>query len=515
MAYLADFEEDVFISYATIDDDRFPGENAGWVAQLHEDLTRRVKVRLGADTVQLWRDLEIRSNEDFTKKIMGRLAKTAALLSVLSPSFLNREWTKLELETFVQQARNGLGLLVQIEKSRIFKVEKLEVARDSLPAAMQGTRTYKFYAPDPGQPAISREFRPQFEGDRVNYFRELDNLAIDIASLLQAMAQASPPTAPLAIYVAESTYDLNDRLVAVRRELADRGYRVYPQGDLSHRPDEYIDQVRSNLKKSVLSVHLIGTRYGLIPEGETRSIGQIQHELAMERGASDPDFIRLIWMPADLTPVEENQRKFVEHLQNDAEVQRGAEVLETTLDELKSSLRDRLEAIKLRRQAALKVQAAADTVAAADAVTRPELDEAPAIYVICDSSDLQSKILADLKNCLLDENCEPVLLTGSGLRDPSLAKHLENLKTCDAFLIFYGTGSPEWFEDKLSDYRQYLRGRARPVLAKAVYVVAPDTPQKHDLRTNEALMMRASPDFSRDDIGIFLRRLHDARPGVK
>src|SRR4051794_39522259 len=98
MAYLADFEEDVFISYATIDDDRFPGENAGWVAQLHEDLTRRVKVRLGADNVQLWRDLEIRSNEDFTKKIMGRLAKTAALLSVLSPSFLNREWTRLELE---------------------------------------------------------------------------------------------------------------------------------------------------------------------------------------------------------------------------------------------------------------------------------------------------------------------------------------------------------------------------------------------------------------------------------
>src|ERR1700760_3970196 len=104
MGYLSDFEEDVFISYATIDDDPLPGEQVGWVAQLHQYLDARVKVRLGADNVRLWRDFEIRNNEEFATKIMGRLSKTAALLSVLSPSFLNREWTIRELQTFVQQA---------------------------------------------------------------------------------------------------------------------------------------------------------------------------------------------------------------------------------------------------------------------------------------------------------------------------------------------------------------------------------------------------------------------------
>jgi hypothetical protein len=520
MGFLTDFEEDVFISYATIDDDCLPGEKAGWVAQLHEDLTRRVKVRLGADNVQMWRDYQIGANAVFETTIKGRLDKTAALLSILSPSFLTRDWTKLELAEFVQRARDGIGLVVNADKSRIFKVEKLEVSRESLPLAMQGTRSYKFCKPDPDRPNISREFRPQvYESDRIGYFKELDNLAIDIASLLRDMAQAAPPKASLGIYVAETTYGLNDQLTSVRRELSDRGYAVYPQGDLSRRPEEFIEQVRSDLKRSVLSVHLVGAMYGLIPEGEIRSIGQIQHELAMERGASDPDFVRLIWMPEGLVPIEESQRKFIEHLQNDAEVQKNAEIMEAKLDELKSALRDRLDAIEQRREAAAKVALAAPAAAPQGAVAAPQglasPADAPTVYIICDISDLQSDFLTNLRNCLFDDGCEPVLLTEKGIRDPSLSRHLENLKSCDAFLIFYGAGSPEWFEDKLSDYRQYLRARTRPVLAKAIYFAPPDTQQKRDARTNEAPMFRAGASFSRDDIGTFLSRLSDARAGKK
>ena len=47
MAYLAEFEEDVFISYCAIDDAPLLGDPAGWVTQLHENLTARVKQRLG------------------------------------------------------------------------------------------------------------------------------------------------------------------------------------------------------------------------------------------------------------------------------------------------------------------------------------------------------------------------------------------------------------------------------------------------------------------------------------
>ena len=103
MAYLPNFDEDVFISYAHNDDDVYAQEPWGWVTRLHQDLEQRVRNYLGSD-IRFWRDCEIRNNEDFTNKIFRRLAKTATLLSVLSPSFLQREWCRRELDAFTGNA---------------------------------------------------------------------------------------------------------------------------------------------------------------------------------------------------------------------------------------------------------------------------------------------------------------------------------------------------------------------------------------------------------------------------
>jgi antitoxin component HigA of HigAB toxin-antitoxin module len=478
------------------------------VTQFHEDLTKRIKVRLGADNVRLWRDIEIRNNDEFTKKIMGRLSKTAALLGVLSPSFLKREWTLRELETFVRHATSGPGLLIKAEKSRIFKVEKINVPRDALPAPMRGTKSYKFYKND-----ANRELRPYLDADRSSYLQQLDDLAIDIANLLKDMEQPDSSPDRLAVYVAETSSDLDDQLRSIRRELTDWGYLVLPEGDLSHRADEYVPQVRENVQQAVLSVHLVGAKYGLVPEGETRSIIAIQHDLAMERG-SPSEFARLIWMPPGLQSADERQQKFIEYLENDAAVQASCDLMVTKLDDLKTSLHDKLAEIKRAIDSKRQVAAAnvvnaevASTDAAVPSDAASGSDEPPTIYVICDNLDLRSRQLLDLRNYLLDQGYEPVLPRVGNLQDLSLTRHLENLKACDAFLIFYGEGSPEWLDDKLSDYRQYLRGRQRRVWAKAVYVTPPETPHKHELRTNEAMVLRGRSEFSPDDVDALLKRL--------
>ena len=97
MGFLPGFEDDVFISYAHNDDDRFPREEKGWVSQLHADLEERVRYHLGQPP-RLWRDCEIRNNDDFAKKISSRLAHTATLLSVISHNFLQRPWCDRELK---------------------------------------------------------------------------------------------------------------------------------------------------------------------------------------------------------------------------------------------------------------------------------------------------------------------------------------------------------------------------------------------------------------------------------
>ncbi|MBV9265298.1 MAG: toll/interleukin-1 receptor domain-containing protein, partial [Acidobacteriaceae bacterium] len=237
---MSHFDEDVFISYAHNDDDSYLHEKRGWVAQLDDDLQNRIKVWLDGEKPSVWRDPAIRPNEDFEQKICARLARTAILLSIISPSYLRRDWCIRELEEFASYAEKTLGIRIDEEKSRIFKVEKVPVDRQTLPEQLQRTGSYKFYGPDPVRGRV-HEFRPLLGNeDSRPYFLCVDDLAQDIAAVLKRMAAKAlglpEPGAQLpAIYLAETTADMEEQAAEIRRELKGRGYTVLPAGDLPYR----------------------------------------------------------------------------------------------------------------------------------------------------------------------------------------------------------------------------------------------------------------------------------------
>lgn len=514
MAFLPNFDEDVFISYAHNDDDVFPPEQWGWVTRLHQDLEQRVRSYLGTD-VRFWRDCEIRNNEDFGKKIFNRLMRTATFLSVLSPSFLQREWCKRELESFAGYAEAKLGILVDQERSRIFKVEKMPVERSSLPPAMQGTKTYRFYQPDPAQPKRTIELRPLLGGEYLRrYFEEMDELAKDIAALLKGMAEPGPIDGPQAVpdqpvvYVAETTSDLDDKLGELRRDLKDRGYVVLPDGDLPYRSEAYKDKVRECLKRAILSVHLIGSGYGFVPEGETRSNVWLQHDLAMERGA-DPKFLRLIWLPRDVAAADQRQRDFITYLQDDAGVQQGADLLNSNIEELKTVIHDRLT--KIRKQQESARQTPDRGAAAAGAAAQRAPDEPLRVYIMCDAADRKSASLVALRRHLLSEGCEPMLPAPADTESEALQAHAENLNLCDGCIIYYGQGSPAWFDAKLRDLRKYLRGRQPAVAAKAIYIAQPPTDHKAEVETLEAAVLHEGETFTPETLAKFVQALRAAK----
>lgn len=513
LGYLPNYDEDVFISYAHNDDDVYASEPRGWVTQLHYDLEQRVTGYLGSQA-RLWRDIEIRNNEHFDEKISNRLAKTATLLSVISPSFIKRPWCLRELEEFALHAEGGTGIRVDEERSRIFKVEKIPIDRDALPSPMQGTKTYRFYGPDPRQPNRSHEFRPQLGGDYfLRYYEEMDELAKDIATVLRELAEltasggAQPGAAAqaqLAVYVAETTSDLDDKLGEVRRDLKDRGYLVLPSADLPYRAKDYRDKVRECLKRAALSVHLVGAQYGFVPEGEaSKSNVWLQHDLAIERGA-DAGFERLIWMPPGLSPSDERQRRFVDYLREDPAAQKGADLLETKLEDLKTVIQEKLRQIGERNSAKQRrPQAAA-------AAQRKAAGEPLRIYLICDPLDRQQPQLVALRRFLLAKGYEPMLPSESEDEAETLADHIDNLELCDACLVYYGAGSARWFDAKLKDFRKILSRRPQPVLAKAVYIAAPETPAKAEVETNEALVLKGGAAFAPETLAPFLGRLGSA-----
>jgi hypothetical protein len=511
MGYLPNFDEDVFISYAHNDDDVFPPEEWGWVTRLHQDLERRVRSYLGAD-VHLWRDCEIRNNEDFSKKILNRLMRTATFLSVLSPSFLQRDWCRRELESFTGHAEAQMGLLIGEDRSRIFKIEKIPVERSALPPAMQATKTYRFfYQPDPAQPNRSKELRPQLGGEYLRrYFEEMDELAKDIAALLKSMAQSTAAGAMIAkpnqqiVYLAETTSDLDDKFGELRRDLKDRGYVVLPDRDLPFRADAYKQSVRELLRQAVLSVHLVGAGYGFVPEGETKSNVWLQHDLAMERGA-DPTFLRLIWLPRDVSASDRRQRDFITYLHDDVSAVKGADLLNGNIEELKTVIRDRL--IKFQKQGERSQFHPTVTAPGSGGTPGRSADELQRVYIICDLADLKSASLSALRKHLLAQGVEPMLPALDDRESEAMLTHRENLGLCDGCVIFYGQGSSAWFDAKLRDLRKHLRGRQPPVVAKAIYIAQPQTDHKSEVETLEAMVLREGASFSFDVIAQFLQKL--------
>jgi hypothetical protein len=129
--------------------------------------------------------------------------------------------------------------------------------------------------------------------------------------------QPGPPPSKL-VYLAETTSDLADERELVRDELQQRGYSVLPEHKL---PLEGVKQtqaaIRSDLGRCALCIHLVGARYGSTPEDDPRSVVRLQEELATERAAADPAFLRLIWMPPGLsTPaleISDERQKILHH----------------------------------------------------------------------------------------------------------------------------------------------------------------------------------------------------------
>jgi hypothetical protein len=516
LGFLPGFEEDVFISYAHNDDDQYGREKKGWVAQLHADLEQRVKYYLG-QSPRLWRDSEIRSNDDFDQKIKGRLPKTATFLSVISHNFLQRPWCQRELELFFENAEKTIGIQVG-DKRRIFKAEKFSIPRKTLPPQLDGMGIYKFYGIDPEPPNNVHEFRPSLgEQQWKLYFEQLDTLAQDIATTLRMMLQQSQTAAPVVatgetVYLAETTLDQEEARNRIRKDLQDRKITVLPPGDLPYRGPQFEEQVRGYLERSALSIHILGKEYGFVPEGRLRPHTWLQHDLAMERGKQDPDFTRIVWFPRDVETSDERQRGYIDYLKNDAAVQQCAEILQDRLEDLKTEVLRELGGMEKKREERSRTKLAPASTAAAIAA---ESEDPRTIYLICDPQDLESSSFIELNSYLFDQGYEPLKSISSNDPEEARRMHEDHLQLCDAYLIYYGAAPEPWVSAKLTDFLKFRSKRESPVLAKCVYVAPPAGPSKLAFRTNQVKVIQGGSVFSPESLSPFLDAIKKPTQGSR
>ena len=453
---------DVFISYPHLSNkDNNAGQN-GWVARFHKDLQIELDDLLGREAV-VWRDNKMGFGTVLADSISEHLSKTKVLLCVLSPAYIKSNWCRRELEEFRCLAEKTGGLKVG-EQSRIIPVVKTPIDPGAL--GFGETIFCEFFDTE-GLGGAPQTFSPDENGYKHQiYNQKVREIAWSITQVLNALPDNNQADMAHTIYLAETSKDIATERNRVKQELEDRKLIVLPAEPLPRNDAaEYAALVEQNLARSFLSIHLLGSNYGLIPEGASgKSIVQIQNDLAAKRSSTDNSFRRVIWIPKDLANAEATQIEFLDSLRTDDNALTGAEIVERHFEDLKTRLLQLLIKGPAKR----------------------ETDNLVRIYLMCDSQDEES---LELVGRFLFQKGYEVILPPE--KSGMLKYHKKSLLSCDAALTIYGKVGFDWVQERYVDSVDKVKGWGREarISLRAILPTAPETFRKKQLFFQQAKIL--------------------------
>jgi hypothetical protein len=465
------FDQHLFISYAHIDNQPLTSEEQGWISRFHKSLESALSMRLGAPA-KIWRDEKLRGNDVFAEEIVDQFPRTALLVSVLTPRYVNSEWCTREVREFCESAAHTGGVVVE-NKARIFKVIKTPVETEAaLPEVMKNVLGYEFFIVEDGAPLeLDPAYGEKFAQD---YNRKIVKLGWDVAQLLKKLATDNrggapaptiPATAKPTVYLAECSYDRREAREMLEGDLRLHGYTVLPDQTLPREEAEYVAVVERLLARCALSIHLVGESYGAVPDGPSqKSLVVLQNEMAVRR-SKNAALPRVIWLRDGLSSPHPQQQAFIAALHQDAEAQYGADLITGDLEECKAAIHAALKKLEKPTPAKPAEQVTAD---------------GGLIYLLCEEKDRKATV--PLRKFFRGHGfvVETPVFAGDATAVREANQKL--LVTCDAILLFYGAGDEAWkhtMDNELRKMPGYRGGK--PLLARYTYLADPKTSDKEDL----------------------------------
>lgn len=466
------FEQNLFISFTHIDNQPLSDGDKGWITRFHASLKALLSMRLGGDA-KIWRDEKLRGNDILSEEIMARLRASAVLVSVVSSRYLKSEWCTREAREFCDHAQRSGGLTVG-NGFRVFKVIKTPVETlEPLPAAMKDMRGYEFFTYKDGAPlefdeAYGQEYKQL-------YHTSVAKLAWELKLMIEALAGLAPPASGKpTVYLAECSYDRKPARDLIEGELKRLGYPVVPDRQLPGDEAGYVAAVEQLLAQCALSVHLVGERYGMVPNGPTeKSISMLQNELAVARCKSG-GLQRLIWLPKDTRSAQPQQQAFIESLHRDADAQFGSDLVAGDIEELRAAIHVTLK--KIERPEPVQPDPKPD----AAAEQAPAGNSTRLLYLICDEKDRKASV--PLRKLCRQHGFQVVLPAFEGDASEVRKIHQQFLASCDTVILFYGAGDEAWkraIDGELKRTAGYRGGKPLPAIH--TYLAEPRTEDKTDL----------------------------------
>ncbi len=434
---------DVIIAFAEKDNESSSNKELGWVTQFKKFLELMLFQVLGQKP-------NIVLKEEFDSMTASTMDNAAVLVAVLSKEFIESGRCLDTVEAFYKATSD-----TQI--NRVFKVLKTPLSNTEQPPRLRDLIGYDMYQLD-AETGLMKEYADFFseEAER-QYWMKMVDLAYDIHEALiflkegETNAEVKNIFKRKTIYLAETGHDLSVQRNIIKRELQRHGYIVLPKKTLPSQFSELETMVKKDLENCSLSIHLVGSAYGEIPDGASQSVVDIQNQLAAEQSLAkknkNEDFTRLIWISPNLKNASDRQKSFIDTIKRDVDAQEGAEILQNPLEDFKNIMREEL-------------------LESHERVTQDE-GRGKSIYLVHDRVDEQA--VKPYREAIKKNGFKVVEPVFEGDLLAVRKNHIDNLRTLDGAIIFKDKVNDQWVRMKVLDLLKAPGfGRKKPILGKAI-----------------------------------------------
>jgi hypothetical protein len=232
MAYVPGFHYDVFVSYARRSD------MASWVTLFKDDLERQLASNLGGRPALVWMDSQLQVGDEFSERIQSKLARTALLLAVVSPRYVESEaCMAMELDFF---RRSGSREVLQILKTPLEPEQRMP---------LPNLRYEKFFeAQDWGA--------DEFEPGEPRFSRLVKQVSVQVRTRLMEMRRSRQKIYLTYLDPATTSATLRRHREELANEFEDRGYSTLPRQVMLNLKDDDDDFARLNVEQSDLLIYL-------------------------------------------------------------------------------------------------------------------------------------------------------------------------------------------------------------------------------------------------------------------
>ncbi len=341
------FENDIFVSYAHIDDQPLMEGQKGWISSFHRVLEIRLGQLLGRHP-RIWRDPKLQGNDIFADRLVERLPEDRDPRVDRLPSLREVRLVHARAPGVLE----GLG-----DDGRHADREQgagLQDREDAGPPRAADPRV-------PGRPRVRvLRGRPRHRAGRASCRRPATRSRRGSTG---PSSTTSPTTWPSSSR--RSTRRTGRRwrpgrrpsgspstsrrrpttcASSATRSAGSSGYdaEVLPDRPLPLVGPECREAVREQLARSALSIHLIGRELRRSSPRARPGRPSSCRTTSRSSGAPAAASAASSGCPEDLESEDERQVRFIDTLQTDARIQAGADILQTSLSDFKAVIQRRL-----------------------------------------------------------------------------------------------------------------------------------------------------------------------------